>query len=129
MKSKGTRISALVVSALGILLHVYLTAFHTMSGALYHYIIPLTNFIPYLLCLVLVKLAARPIIPLCAAIILLLIDLYLFRGYLLTSGTYRFDIIELAFIVLKLVVALPVGCLIGFLIAKFFGRSAAEGAE
>jgi hypothetical protein len=110
--------AAYLVSTLGIILHLYLTFFHTTAGSINYLIVPAMNLIPYLACMIVLLSSARPILPLCAATILLLFDLYLFSGYIFSTKTYRYLVIESYFIIFKTAVIVPIGCLIGYVIDK-----------
>jgi hypothetical protein len=124
MKVTAMRNTAYVVSALGVALHVYLTCIQPATGSLYYLIVPLMNVIPYLACVIIAWTITRPIMPLCASLIILLLDLYLFQGYLSFERTYRFAVLEVYQILFKTIVILPCGCLIGFMIDKLFIHSA-----
>ncbi|HLO26550.1 MAG TPA: hypothetical protein VK187_10575 [Geobacteraceae bacterium] len=127
MKSKSMTTAAFIVSLVGIMLHIYLTFFHTPSGSLYLLVIPLMNIIPYLICVVLIKTVSKPAIPLCAALLLLVFDLYLFKNYFFTTRTYRYQFIEMYHILFKTAVILPIGCLIGNLLGKVMLRREGGG--
>ena len=122
MKTKPLSNAAYFVSALGVLFHLYLTLFHSTRGSFYYIIIPLINVLPYLLCMVLVKLSRKPLLPLCSCLMLLLFDVYLFHKYFFSTRTYRFQVIEYYLIMFKTVVILPAGCLIGYLSDKIIQR-------
>ncbi|WP_041245454.1 hypothetical protein [Geotalea uraniireducens] len=122
MKSKSMTTAALIVSIVGITLHIYLTCFHTPSGSFYFLIVPLMNMIPYLICIVLIKTVPKPTIPLCAGLLLLIFDLYLFESYLFSTKTYRYQFVEVYQIMFKAAVIVPIGCLIGNLLDKVIRR-------
>ena len=94
MGNKYIRITAYLTAICGVLMHAYLTAVHTMSGSIYYYLVPAMNIMPYLICLFVTASSTRAIIPLCAALMVLSFDLYLFQGYFFSGRTYRFQIIE-----------------------------------
>jgi hypothetical protein len=122
MNSKSMTYAAYLAAITGILLHIYLTVFHSTGGSLYFYIVPAMNVIPYLICIFLARSLRKPLMPLLAAILVLAVDLYLFQGYFFSTKTYRFMVVEMYQIILKTVVIIPVGCLIGFLIDKSMNR-------
>ena len=127
MKSKSMTTAALIVSIVGIILHIYLTCFHTPSGSFSFLIIPLMNLIPYLICIVLIKTVTKPTIPLCAGLLLLVFDLYLFNDYFFSTKTYRYQLIEAYQIMFKTAVIVPIGCLIGNLLDKVMIRRQGGG--
>lgn len=127
MKSTPMTTAAFIVSIVGIMLHIYLTFFHTPSGSLYFLVIPLMNIIPYLICIVLIKAVSKPAMPLCAALLLLVYDLYLFKNYFISTRTYRYQFVETYLIMFKTAVILPIGCLIGNVLARVMTRSDGEG--
>src|SRR5512135_2327299 len=114
MNSKSMTYAAYLVALAGILLHIYLTLVHTMGGSAHFYVVPAMNVIPYLACIYLVLIMRKPVMALVAAIILLLLDIYLFREYFFSTRTYRFMFIEMMQILIKTVVIVPLGCLVGF---------------
>ena len=126
MNSKSMTFAAILVASCGVLLHLYLTFFHSMAGDIYYHIVPLMNMTPYLICIVLTKVTKRPIMPLCAGLLVLLIDFYIFYEYLIGVKTYRHLLIESYQVFLKTAAVLPIGCFIGFLIDKRSGDSAAK---
>lgn len=115
LENKYIKSAAYLVAICGVLMHAYLTAVHTMSGSIYYYLIPAMNVIPYLVCLFITASSTRPAMPLCAALMVLSFDLYLFQDYFFSERTYRFQIIESFQILLKIVIIVPVGCLVGYL--------------
>jgi len=122
MNSKYIAYAAYLVAVAGILLHLYLTIYHTMSGSIYFIIVPAMNVIPYLVCIYLARSMKKPVMPLCAAILVLAMDLYLFQEYFFSTTTYRYLFIETMQILMKTVVIVPLGCFVGFLIDKALNR-------
>jgi hypothetical protein len=118
MKSKVMTIAACIASIGGVLLHIYLTSYHTPSGSSSFLVVPLMNTIPYLICLVLIKMVNKPAMPLCAALLLLAFDLYLFKNYFFPTKTYRYQFIEMYQIMFKTAVIVPIGCFIGNVLGK-----------
>jgi hypothetical protein len=102
---------------------------HSATGSVYNLIVPGLNAAPYLACLAFAITTTRPAMPLCAALIVLLIDVYLFHGYFLSTRTYRFAMIEVYQVIFKMVVILPIGCFIGFVIDKLGKHDAQKQAE
>lgn len=127
MNSKSMTIAALTVSIVGIALHIYLTCFHTPSGSFSSLIVPLMNMIPYLICIVLIKTVTKPTIPLCSALLLLMVDLYLFKDYFFSTKTYRYQIFETYLLIIKVAVIVPIGCLIGNVLGKAMIRRQGGG--
>ncbi len=118
MNSKSMTYAACVAALAGILLHIYLTLVHTMGGSAYFYVVPAMNVIPYIVCFFLALITKKPVMALVAAIMLLLMDIYLFQEYFFSTRAYRFMFIEMMQILIKTVVIVPLGCLVGFLIQK-----------
>jgi hypothetical protein len=118
MKGKAMRIAAYLASALGVVLHVYLTIVDPLAGSLYDIIVPFMDAIPYLVCIIIARSIAKPIMPLCAGLILFMTDIYLFHDYLAATRIHRFVVVEFYQTVFKTVVMVPAGCFIGFLIDK-----------
>ncbi len=127
MKSKSMATAALIVSLAGIVLHIYLTCFHAPSGSFSFLIVPLANMIPYLICIVLLKAVTKPTIPLCAALLLLVFDLYLFKNYFFSAKTYRYQFLETYMLIIKVIVVVPLGCLIGNFLGKAMIPRQGEG--
>jgi hypothetical protein len=114
------RTSALMIIAAGMLLHTYTGFFKTSGGIdlLSLKIIGL-SWLPYLVCLMLVVAIRNPLIPLCGAMLPLILDLMMYDSVFIhpTSSTAA---IGLLFMPLwNLVLFMPVGLLAGFLIARF----------
>ncbi len=128
MKSKSLTNAAYLAALLGVLLHLYLTIAHPAGGPIYFNIVPLMNIIPYLICIILARSMKRPIMPLSAAIMVLLLDLFLFNEYLFATKTYRFLLVETYQMTLKTVVILPLGCFIGYVIDRVMQRNAEKQA-
>ncbi len=126
MKSDSVRNAACLVAIAGILLHLYLIFVHAASTSVSYYIAPSMNLIPYLLCVVLARTSEKPVMAFCAALLVLVLDLYLFHEYLFAARMYRFVLIEVYQTLFKIVVVLPVGCLAGFLIDKVIGHTPAK---
>ena len=122
MNSKSITYVAYLVAIVGVLLHLYLTIYHTMSGSIYFVIVPAMNVIPYLVCIYLARSMKKPVMPLFAAIMVLAMDLYLFQEYFFSTTTYRYLFIETMQILMKTVVIVPLGCFVGFLIDRLINR-------
>jgi hypothetical protein len=122
MNSKYITYATCLVAIAGILLHIYLTIYHTMSGSIYFVIVPAMNVIPYLVCIYLARSMKKPVMPLLAAILVLAMDLYLFQEYFFSTTTYRYLFIETMQILMKTIVIVPAGCFAGFLIDKVIKR-------
>ena len=122
MNSKYITYAAYLAAIVGILLHLYLTIYHTTSGSIYFVIVPAMNVIPYLVCIYLARSMKKPVMPLFAAILVLAMDLYLFQEYFFSTTTYRYLFIEMMQILMKTVVIVPLGCFVGFLIDKAINR-------
>jgi hypothetical protein len=100
-----------------------------MSGSAYFYIVPAMNAIPYLVCIYLAWSMNKPIMPLIAAILVLVTDFYLFRGIFSSMTTYRYQFMEMMQILMKTVVIVPLGCLIGSFVHKQLNRDGEKRAE
>ncbi len=85
------------------------------------------NMIPYLICIVLLKAVTKPTIPLCAALLVLVFDLYLFKNYFFSTRTYRYQFLETYMLIIKVIVIVPLGCLIGNFLGKAMIRGQGEG--
>ncbi len=129
MKGKAIRNAAYLVSALGVVLHVYLTLIHPATGSVYNLIVPSMNVIPYLACILVACTTKKPIMPLCAGLIILLIDIYQFHEWLLRTRTYRFILIEIYQVIIKTAVIVPIGCFIGFMLDKLINRHAVNQVD
>jgi len=125
MNSTAMRYGAYLVSTWGVLLHVYLTMYHAAGPVSYH-IVPAMNVIPYLLCMILARSSTRPIMFLCASLLVLVTDVYLFWGYMASARTYRFQLVEWFQIMFKTAVVVPLGCLMGYAIAKLLRHEDAK---
>jgi hypothetical protein len=117
------RISALTIIAAGMLLHTY-TGFFKTSGEIDLFSLKITGFswLPYLVCLVLAIAIRNPLIPLCGAILPLILDLMMYYSVFIhpTSSTAA---IGLLFMPLwNLVLFMPIGLLAGFLIVRLKNR-------
>ncbi len=128
MKSKSMTNAAYLVASLGVLLHLYLTVAHPAGGSIYFNIVPLMNIIPYLICIILARSMKKPLLPLSAGIMVLILDLFLFNEYLFSTRTFRFLTIEIFQITLKTAVVLPLGCFIGYVIDRVMQRNAEKQA-
>ena len=128
MKSKSMTNAAYLAALLGVLLHLYLTVAYPAGGSVYFNIVPVMNIIPYLICIFLARSMKKPIMPLTAGIIVLVLDLFLFNEYLFSTKTYRFLLIEIYQIMLKTAVILPLGCFVGYVIDRFLQRGAEKQA-
>jgi hypothetical protein len=124
MNGKLMTYAAYLAAFAGVMLHIYLTLFHTMSGSIAFKIVPALHVVPYLICVSLVRLKKKPIMPLCAAILVLLTDLCMFQDYLISDQTFRYMFIETMQIVMKTVIILPIGYFIGNMVDKFMNRGA-----
>jgi hypothetical protein len=129
MNSKSITYVAYLVALVGVLLHLYLTIYHTMSGSIYFVIVPAMNVIPYLVCIYLARTMKKPVMPLLAAIMVLALDLYLFQEYFFSTISYRYLFIETMQILMKTVVIVPLGCFVGFLIDKVINRDGEKKGE
>ena len=124
MNGRFMTIAAYLAAMAGILLHVYLTIFHTMGGSPYFYIVPSMHAIPYLVCIYLLRSKKKPVMPLFAAILLFVTDLYMFQDYLSSDQKYRYMFIEMMQIMIKTLVILPIGWFMGKMFCKLMGRFA-----
>ncbi len=129
MNGKLMTYAAYLVAFAGVMLHIYLTLFHTMSGSITFKIVPALHVVPYLICVSLVRLKKKPIMPLCAAILVLLTDLCMFQDYLFSDQTFRYMFIETMQIVMKTVIILPIGYFIGNMVDKLMNRGAEKKTE
>jgi hypothetical protein len=129
MNSRMITYAAYLAAMAGVLLHVYLTLFHTMSGSLYFHIVPAMNVIPYLVCIYLAWSMKKPVMPLLAAIMVLAMDLYLFQDYFFSTTTYRYLFIEMMQILMKTFIIVPFGCLIGYFIHKQLNENADKNTD
>jgi len=85
----------------------------------------LVNFLPYVFCLVIDRIMNRSVMAACSSILLLTVDLWLFRDIIDSHSFSGVPIIFYDIVVprlsplLKLVIILPSGCLAGFLVEKY----------
>ncbi len=123
MKQVTVRKMTYFVAAVGIL--IYLAALVERIDRLHPYVfwVVLFNIVPYLVCLFLVRIVQRPITALCASILLLIADVWLYRGIIAFHGfsidTFVYSAITTMYAPLwKMAIVIPVGCLVGLMIHK-----------
>ncbi len=89
----------------------------------YMFVVVACNILPYLVCLFLVRTVQRPLAPLCASILLLIADLWLFKDIIVYKG-FSFDTFVYSLVITmraplwKMALVLPAGCIVGLLIDK-----------
>lgn len=108
-----------VVLSLGVVFHVYLAVSLTMASVFTFVVIPLFNILPYLMCLILLKYTNKSLMILCAGLSILISDFMLFKNYLFESRPIIYALVGLYAPVGKMIVSIPVGCIIGQMISKF----------
>ncbi len=81
------------------------------------------NIVPYLVCVFLVKAAQRPLAALCASVLLLIVDTWLFKDIIAFKGfsldTFVYSAVVTMYAPLwKMAFVLPAGCIVGLMIDK-----------
>ncbi len=81
------------------------------------------NVLPYIVCLFLVRTVQRPLAPLCASVLLLVTDTWLFKNIIAFKGfsldTFVYSAVITMYAPLwKMALVLPVGCIVGLMIDK-----------
>jgi hypothetical protein len=105
-----------LVLSLGAALHVYLAAGHTI-GLTFNVVVTLfLSMLPYVMCLVLLSCSNNPLMALCAGLLLLAADLFLFRNFIFDSTGAGYNLISIYTPVWKLALLVPLGCFIGRMI-------------
>jgi hypothetical protein len=105
-----------LVLSLGAALHVYLAAGHTI-GLTFNVVVTLfLSMLPYVMCLVLLSCSNNPLMALCAGLLLLAVDLFLFRNFIFDSSGAGYNLISIYTPVWKLALLVPLGCFIGRMI-------------
>jgi hypothetical protein len=89
------------------------------------------NIAPYVICLILVRTVQRPLTALCASVLLLIVDMRLFRDIIVFKGFSipRFvysAVISMYAPLWKMALVLPAGCLVGLLIDRCLRKSSEQ---
>jgi len=105
-----------LVLGLGAALHVYLAAGHTI-GLTFNVVVNLfLSMLPYVMCLVLLSCSSNPLMALCSGLLLLAAYIFLFRNFIFDSSGAGYNLISIYTPVWKLVLLVPLGCIIGRMI-------------
>lgn len=80
------------------------------------------NIVPYLVCLILVRMQ-RPAMALCASVLLLIVDVWLYKDLVAFQGFSLHNFFYSAVVTMyaplwKIALVVPAGCLLGLLIGK-----------
>ncbi len=126
MKPVSARKMTYLVTAVGIFM--YVAALVERIDRLHPYVFWVLGFniLPYLVCLFLVRNVQRPLAPLCASVLLLIVDMWLYKGIIAFHG-FSIDkfvysaVISMYAPLWKMVIVIPVGCLVGLAIDKGLG--------
>ncbi len=123
MKQVTARKVTYLVAAVGIFM--YAAALIERIDRLHPYTfwVVVFNILPYLVCLVLVRTVQRPLAPLCASILLLIADTWLFKDIIAFKGfsvdTFVYSAVITMYAPLwKMALVLPAGCIVGLVIDR-----------
>ena len=119
MKNESVDKATYVVLSLGVLLHVYLAVSHSMESTFNFIIIPAMNILPYLICLIILMMAKKSIMALCAGLSILVTDIFLFNNFIFNQMAVGYAIIGIFTPLWKVGLSLPIGCFIGLMIDKY----------
>ena len=108
-----------LVLSLGAALHVYLAASHTIELTFNVMVTLFLSMLPYVMCLVLLTCSNNPLMALCAGLLLLTADLFLFRNFLFDNRGVGYNLIGISTPIWKLVLLVPLGCFIGRMIDNY----------
>ncbi len=123
MKPVYVRKATYLVAAVGILMYVAALVERFDRLHPYTFWVVVFNILPYLVCLFLVRIVQRPITALCASILLLVVDVWLYKGIIAFHGfsldTFVYSAVITMYAPLwKMALVIPVGCLVGLMIHK-----------
>ncbi len=123
MKPVYVRKATYLVAAVGILMYVAALVERFDRLHPYTFWVVVFNILPYLVCLFLVRIVQRPITALCASILLLVVDVWLYKGIIAFHGfsldTFVYPAVITMYAPLwKMALVIPVGCLVGLMIHK-----------
>ncbi len=123
MKPVTVRKVTYLVAAAGIFLYVAALIERIDRLNPYMFLVVAGNILPYLVCLFLVRTVQRPLAPLCATVLLLIADIWLYRGIIAYEGFTVPGFIYSAVITMyaplwKMALVLPAGCVVGLMIDK-----------
>ncbi len=123
MKQVTVRKTTYLVAAVGTIM--YVAALIERIDRLHPYMFWVVGFniLPYLVCLFLVRTVQRPLAPLCASILLLTVDLWLFKDIIAFKGfsldTFVYSAVITMYAPLwKMALVVPAGCIVGLMIDK-----------
>ena len=119
MKNASIDKATYVVIILGTLLHVYLAVCRSMETSFNVFIIPALNILPYVICLVILKMGKKSITALCAALAVLVTDIFLFNNFIFNPGAMGYNLLGIFTPVWKVALALPIGWIVGLMIDKY----------
>lgn len=117
MKIESLNKVTFLLIVLGTAFHIYVGIVVSTGGPVRAIIVPTLNIVPYLACLLLFKLARKTAL-FFGVVSLLLMDVYLFSGFLMGKSTFGFAMIGIFTLFMKLGISLLVGFIAGQLIEK-----------
>lgn len=112
-----------LVAAAGILMHVAALVERIDRLNFYVVCVVVFNILPYAICLFFVRTVQRPLAPLCASVLLLIVDVWLFKDIIAYEGFTVPGFVYSAVITMyaplwKMALVLPAGCIVGLMIDK-----------
>ena len=121
MKLISVRNMTYLVVAAGIVMFIAALAERVDRLSFYLVCTVAFNIVPYIICLILVKTTNRPVMALCASMLLLIVDVWLYKDIIDYEGLTIHEFVYATIVtryspLLKIVFVVPVGCLIGFVI-------------
>ncbi len=117
MKIESLNKVTFLLIMLGTAFHIYVGIVLSAGAPVRSVIVPLLNIVPYFACLLIFKLARKTALFFCV-VSLLLMDGYLFSGFLTGKSTFGFAMIGIFTLFIKLGMSLVVGFIAGQLIEK-----------
>jgi hypothetical protein len=110
-----------LVAAAGIAMYLVLLAERIDRLTVYLICAVAFNIVPYVICLIFARTVQRPLTTLCASVLLLIVDVWLFKDLIVFIGFSipRFvysTVVSMYAPLWKMALVLPAGCLVGLLI-------------
>jgi hypothetical protein len=109
------------ILCLGVCLHIF-TALVNSTGGITSFSIGelIWSIVPYIICLIILRSVGTPIKALGASLLILIMDAWIYVNVFITpsSSTAAIGLIIMPF--WNMVLVIPIGCLLGWLIEKYF---------
>ncbi len=123
MKQVTVRKLTYLVAAVGTIMYVAALIERIDRLHPYTFWVMVFNILPYLVCLFLVRTAQRPLAALCASVLLLIVDTWLFKDIIAFKGfsldTFVYSTVITMYAPLwKMALVVPAGCIVGLMIDK-----------